>query len=286
MNEKALAESAEIVRREFGGAAPACGVILGSGLSAAADMFGARRSLDYRKVPGLGKATVDGHPGRLLWAEFAGMELLVFLGRRHWYEGDGWEPVITPVYILKKLGARALVLTNAAGGIREDLSPGRIMIIDDHINAMGANPLAGPHDPFWGPRFPDQSEVYDPELRRLTDAAARDSGCEFSHGVYAGVAGPATETPAEVRALRILGADAVGMSTVPEAMLAKSSGMRVFGASCIVNMGAGLSFHRFSHEQVTSAAGAAVPEMQRLLAAFFCEPVRSLVMSCCGGGDG
>ncbi len=279
MNEKALAESAEIVRRKFAGAAPSCGLILGSGLSSAADMFDARRALDYREVPGLGEATVDGHPGRLLWAGFAGMELFVFLGRRHWYEGAGWEPVILPVYILRKMGVRTLVVTNAAGGIREDLTPGRIMIIDDHINMMGAQPLTGPHDPFWGPRFPDQSDVYDAGLRRLTDAAARESGREFAHGVYAAVSGPATETPAEIGALKILGADAVGMSTVPEAMLAKSSGMRVFGASCIVNRGAGLSDRRFSHEDVTSAAGAAVPEMQRLLEAFFREPARKLILS-------
>ncbi len=284
MNNQLLNEAAKVVNARLPDAHPACGLILGSGLSGAADIFNTRLSFDYHDIPGLGDATVDGHPGRLLWADFEGMEALVFLGRRHWYEGAGWDPVALPVYLLKTLGARVLLVTNAAGGIRKDLAPGDIMIIDDHINAMGVSPLAGPHDPFWGSRFPDQSAVYDPELRRLTDAAAKEAGGELAHGVYAAVSGPATETPAEIRALRSLGADAVGMSTVPEAMLASSAGLRVFGASCIVNVGAGLSSCSFSHENVTRAAGEAVPEMRRLLRAFFSRSARKSIESCLEGG--
>jgi purine-nucleoside phosphorylase len=166
------------------------------------------------------------------------------------------------------MGASVLLLTNAAGSLCRDLGPGEIMAIDDHINAMGDNPLRGPHMPVWGARFPDQSQVYDPRLRDLLDAAAAEIGERISHGVYAAVSGPAYETPAEVRALRALGADAVGMSTVPEAILAHAAGMRVAGLSCLTNWAAGIAGGELRHDDVITATRQNLERIGRLLAAF------------------
>lgn len=198
----------------------------------------------------MGKTTVSGHAGILLWAELAGLETLIFQGRRHWYEGIGWEPVAFPVYLLKKLGARAVILTNSAGGIRFDLRGGTLMAIEDHINGMGVNPLPGRHDDFWGKRFVDQTGVYDPGLLSLLKAAAHKKKIPLKQGVYIAVSGPTYETPAEIRAFRRLGADAVGMSTVPEAILANAAGLRVLGISLISNPAADVGNKPISHEEV------------------------------------
>jgi inosine/guanosine/xanthosine phosphorylase family protein len=165
------------------------------------------------------------------------------------------------------MGASIVLLTNGAGGVRSDLQPGDLMAIDDHINAMGVNPLAGPHHPVWGPRFPDMSATYDSMLRTVLDEAARQSGIALRHGVYLAVAGPAYETPAEIKAFRAIGADAVGMSTVPEAMLARAAGLRVAGLSCITNMAAGEG-RPVSHEDVLAAGAAAVPRLKTLVQGF------------------
>ena len=176
-----------------------------------------------------------------------------------------------PVYLLKKLGASVLVLTNAAGGIRDDLAAGDLMIIDDHINAMGVNPLTDNSDPTWGPRFADQSSVYDPELRGFLDKAAARAKLRVSHGIYLATSGPTYETPAEIKAFRSLGADAVGMSTVPEAMLANAAGLGVAGISCVANRAAGLSSGALTHNDVLNAVQNAIPAMKALLAAFWDE---------------
>ena len=269
MNDKILGDAYRMMKPAFKGAKPFCGLILGSGLSAVVEAFKVRGSLEYSAIPALGAPGVAGHAGKLVWAEFAGLELIVVCGRRHWYEGLAWEPVAAPIYLLKRFNAKVLVLTNAAGAVDTKFEAGDLMVIDDHINLMGANPLAGPHDPFWGPRFPDQSCVYDAGLRKMLHSAGKEAGVKLRHGVYLAAAGPAYETPAEVAAFRAMGAHAVGMSTAPEATLASAAGLRVAGISCTVNAAMGHSRTKpLSHEEVTSVADAAVPRTKALLLAF------------------
>ncbi|MBI2440816.1 MAG: purine-nucleoside phosphorylase [Lentisphaerae bacterium] len=265
MNLELLEQGAQAVQTAFPAAKPAIGLILGSGWRTAAAVFEERGRLDFSAIPGLGNPTVRGHEGTLLWGTCSGLETFVFLGRRHWYEGEGWEGVACPIYLLKALGAVLVILTNAAGGIRDDLTPGRLMIIDDHINAMGIHPLTGPHDAYWGERFPDQTQIYDAKLRRQMDCAADRLGQTLAHGVYLATAGPTYETPAEIRAFRSLGADAVGMSTVPEAILANASGLAVGALSLITNRAAGLGAQPLQHEEITAAAETAAPMIQRFL---------------------
>ena len=263
-----LKTTATAVRRYLPGAKPAVGIILGSGWGRVCDGFEIRKSMDFGDIPGLGAASVAGHRGKIHWAQSAGVETLIFQGRRHWYEGEGWEPVAAPVFLSKAFGASVILITNAAGGIRGDLSVGDVMVIDDHINGMGTNPLVGRHDPFWGARFPEMSRVYDAELNGWLDASAAALGQDLSHGIYLATPGPIYETPAEIRAFRSLGADAVGMSTVPEAMLAHAAGMRVAGLSCISNVTGGPAA-AFSHENVVAAIEGSAPRMSALLAEFW-----------------
>jgi len=264
MNTKILAESVKIVRRHFKGCRPACGLILGSGWEAAVKEFTVKKSISYSSLPVLGKTTVAGHSGLLLWAELSGMETLIFQGRHHWYEGLGWGPVALPVYVLKKMGAKAVILTNSAGGIRSDLRTGGFMVIKDHINTMLVNPLQGKHDNFWGKCFTDQSKVYDPKFRSLFKRCARKLKIHTAEGVYLAVPGPVYETPAEIRAFRRLGADAVGMSTVPEAILAGAAGLRVLGISLISNRAAGLGSGTLDHEEVRKTGRASGKKIQFL----------------------
>ena len=241
---------------------------LGSGWGGVVDRFTVTATIDYADIPCLGSTGVQGHSGKLRLCRAHELDLLVFQGRRHWYEGCGWEPVAFPVCLASMMGISVMLLTNAAGGIAEGLRPGHLMIIDDHVNAIGANPLAGPHNPAFGPRFPDQTAVYDPDLRRLLDEAAADLGHPVSHGVYLATSGPTYETPAEIAAFRSMGADAVGMSTVPEAMLAHAAGLRVCAVSCITNMAAGITGMRLSHEEVIAETDKAQPAMCELLDRF------------------
>jgi len=256
MNFKILAESMKIVSRHFGKCSPAAGLILGSGWEAALDVFSVKKRLSYACLPALGRTTVAGHAGVLLRAELAGLETFVFQGRRHWYEGIGWEPVAFPIYLLKKLGARVVVLTNSSGGISPKMPAGTLMALSDHINMMAVNPLQGKHDDCWGRRFVDQSAVYSPELRRLLKQSARRANIPLKEGVYLAVPGPVYETPAEIRAFRKLGADAVGMSTVPEAMLANAAGLKILALSLISNLAAGLGKNPLDHEDVRRAGRA------------------------------
>jgi len=248
------------VRAAWPGARPRCGIVLGSGWGeAVAGLRGPE--LPYAQIPGLGTTGVAGHAGRLRRATLGGMELFLFLGRRHWYEGEGWTPVALPAYLLHAFGAGTILLTNAAGGIRADLAPGTLMAIADHINLLGGSPLAGPHNPRLGPRFPDQTEVYAKPLREKLRTAGADA-----EGTYLATAGPSFETPAEIRHFRAIGADAVGMSTVPEAIVANALGLAVAGLSCISNRAAGLGAERLLHEDVARVAAASLPRMQRVLA--------------------
>jgi purine-nucleoside phosphorylase len=261
-----LDQTVEAVRAAWPAARPRAGLILGSGWGSVVDAFDVRATMGYDALPALGRTGVEGHAGTLAWCESAGVETFAFCGRRHVYEGEGWTPVAAPIYLLRALDAQAVLLTNAAGGIRADLAPGDLMLISDHINMLSSNPLIGPHHKAWGARFVDQSNVYDPALRDHFTSAAQASGLALKEGVYMAVAGPAYETPAEVRAYERLGADAVGMSTVPEATLANAAGMRVAGLSCIANPAAGIGHQPLSHADVAATTAAAVPGMKTLLA--------------------
>lgn len=274
IDRKTLDQAFAFVRSMWPNARPEMGLILGSGWSEVVDSFNVADAIPYEKIPGLGKTGVVGHAGRLVLAETSGIETLIFQGRRHFYEGIGWTPIALPLFLLKSFGVKAVLLTNAAGGVRADLTPGKLMIIEDHINFLGANPLVGPHDPIWGPRFPDQSEVYDVKLRRLLGLAGKAAGEELPRGVYLADSGPTYESPAEIRAFKTLGADAVGMSTVPEAILAKAAGLRVAGLSCITNSAAGISAHPLSHEEVTEATKNAMQRMKQILLNFWKEVAR------------
>ena len=247
---------------------PACGLILGSGWSQALTIDKPLLRLPYAEIPGLGASTVVGHAGELLLFDRHGIRVAAFLGRRHWYEGSGWGPVVLPVELLRRMGATHLLITNASGGISPNLKPGDLMVIRDHINAVGINPLIGPVLTGWGTRFPDQSQIYHPALIDLLRKAAHDTEVPLSDGVYAFTSGPGYETPAEIRAYASMGADAVGMSTVPEATVANAAGLRMAGLSCITNMAAGISGPHLSHEEVLAQTRKTLPVMSALVDAF------------------
>ncbi len=265
MDTNKLEEALAAVAEALPSCKPSCALVMGSGWSDAVADFDVRATVPYSAIPNMGVPGTASHKGNLLLASHGDREMLVFLGRRHFYEGVGWEPIALPVYIALKLGVTHLILTNAAGGIREDLAPGTLMALDDHINAMGSNPLVGNGGETWGPRFPDQTQVYDAELREAMDRAAARQGLSLAHGVYVASCGPPYETPAEVRAFRSMGGDAVGMSTVPEALLASAAGMRVAGVSCISNRAAGVGDTRLTHEEVVRTAAETLPRMKALL---------------------
>ncbi len=271
MNYETLEQAAAAVASRWPKARPRIGAILGSGWSELAESFEIRETMPFEAAPGLGKPGVEGHSGRIVWATLAGVETLIFQGRRHYYEGEGWTPIAVPPYVFKKMGIDRAVITNAAGGLREDLRPGVLMAIEDHINLMGANPLLGKHHPFWGDRFPDQTNVYDRDMRALARRAAASAGLTLNRGVYLAVSGPTYETPAEIRAYRALGADAVGMSTVPEAMLLNAAKLKVLGISCITNLAAGISKEALSHEEVGETAQFSMPRIKALFAAIWGE---------------
>jgi purine-nucleoside phosphorylase len=260
-----LSMAAEFVRQQWPTARPRAGLLLGSGWDAAANFFTKRASLPYSAIPGLGASTVAGHSGQLHWCEASGVETFLFQGRRHFYEGAGWTPVGVPVFLLRHFGTQLLFLTNAAGGIRDDLRAGDLMVLTDHLNLMGSNPLIGPHEPCAGPRFPDLSQVYVPSLGKRLERIFQALEIPFRSGVYAALTGPTYETPAEVRMLRTLGADAVGMSTVPEALLAHAAGLKVAALSCIANTAAGLQAQPLTHADVIKTAQATLPRLRGVL---------------------
>lgn len=218
----------------------AIAVVLGSGLGAFAEELEERVIVPYEEIPGFAHSTVEGHAGRLVIGKAAGVPLVAMQGRFHYYEGYPFEEVVFPIRVFKFLGARTVVLTNAAGGINVEFDKGALMVISDHLNLMGASPLRGPHDERFGARFPDMTEVYARDLQEMVVEEAHQMGLEMRRGIYAALSGPSYETPAEIRMLRTLGADAVGMSTVPEAIVARQMGMRVVGISCITNLASGV----------------------------------------------
>ena len=234
--------------------APKTAIVLGSGLGDFAGSLGAAVSMPYRDLPHWPASRVIGHEGRLVVGTSRGRTIAALAGRCHGYEGHDLRTVTFAVRALGLLGVRTLVLTNAAGGVNTGFSQGALMVIDDHLNLMGANPLAGPNEDRFGPRFPDMTEVYSSRLRRIADDAARAMNFPLAHGVYAALLGPSYETPAEIRYLRTIGADAVGMSTVPEAIAARHMGIDVLGISCITNMAAGVLPKPLDHNEVMETA--------------------------------
>ena len=225
---------------------PVTGIILGSGLGDFADEFDAIR-VPYGDIPGFAPSKVVGHKGLLVFAEVAGKPVVMMQGRFHFYEGNSMQTVTYPIKVMKKLGVQNLIVTNAAGLVHKEFAPGDLMLISDHINMMGTNPLIGANDDEMGPRFPDQSDVYTKELRKKAKEVAEGLGIELREGVYCAMTGPTYETPAEVKMQRNLGADAVGMSTVPEAIVANWCGINVLGISCLTNYACGILDQPLSH---------------------------------------
>ena len=238
----------EALRRRGGSAEAA--VVLGSGLGDFADTLADPIVIPYGDVPHWPASTVIGHSGRLVMGRVGPKRVAALAGRVHAYEGRDISDIVFATRVMGRLGAKQLILTNAAGGVNTSFTSGGLMVIDDHINLQGANPLVGENDERLGPRFPDMTEVYSKRLRRLADEAAAAAGVHVTHGVYAALLGPNYETPAEIRYLRAIGADAVGMSTVPEAIAARHMGLEVLGISCISNMAAGVLPEPLNHADV------------------------------------
>lgn len=253
-------------------------VVLGSGLGAFADELTDSVSIPYVQIPGFARSTVEGHAGQLVLGEIGGVSVAVQQGRFHYYEGYDMEQVMLPIRTFGLLGAKNLILTNAAGSLNTDMTPGSLMLITDHLNCMGVNPLRGPNDARFGPRFSDMSEVYDKDLRQIANDLAGEiakerfeSGVDeqlsdFMHwGIYCALSGPTYETPAEIRMYRSLGAAAVGMSTVPEAIAARHQGTKVLGISCITNFAAGMTEDIIHHEEVMETGARVADVFKELL---------------------
>ncbi len=235
-------------------AAPQVGLILGSGLGSFANGFDHAEGIDYAELPGFPRSHVVGHAGRLVLGERSGVRCVAMQGRVHMYEGHTAAQVAFPARVLVALGAKVLIVTNAAGGLNPTWAPGTLMLIRDHLDLLRDHPLRGPNDDRLGPRFPDMTTAYAPELRALARRAAADAGIALQEGVYVAMPGPCYETPAEVKMLQGLGADATGMSTVPEVVVARHMGARVIGISCITNQAAGITGEPLSHDEVTQTA--------------------------------
>lgn len=233
---------------------PEIGLILGSGLGILGDKADKQKIIDYSDIPNFPVSTIEGHKGRFIFGEISGRKVAIMQGRFHYYEGYDMREVVFPVWVMKSLEIDKLIVTNAAGGINTDYKPGDLMLIKDHINFMGKNPLIGPNLCNMGTRFPDMSDAYSNRLRDLIKNISYKLNIPIREGVYAAMTGPAYETPAEIRMLRIMGADAVGMSTVPEVIAANHAGMEVAGISCITNMAAGVLDKPLNHEEVIKTA--------------------------------
>ena len=241
------------------------GVILGSGLGDYAEALEDAVKLPYSEIPGFPRSTVAGHAGMWCCGTLYGKRVVMMQGRFHYYEGYGMKDVTLPVRVMQKIGVKTLIVTNAAGGVNLGYHPGELMVIGDMFSMTAQNPLIGPNLDAFGPRFPDMSCVFDKELRALAHECANEQGFALREGVYAQMTGPTYETPAEIRMLRTLGADAVGMSTVPEVIVARHGGMRVLGISCITNMAAGILDQPLNHAEVTETANRVKGQFRNLL---------------------
>ncbi|MGM9994070.1 MAG: purine-nucleoside phosphorylase [Candidatus Avigastranaerophilus sp.] len=244
---------------------PQIGIILGSGLGDFADEH-CSMVIPYKDIPGFENSNVKGHKGQLVFAEINGKNVVMMQGRYHFYEGHSMKTVTYPVKVMRKLGVETLIITNAAGAVDGSFIPGELMFITDHINFMGTNPLIGLNDDSLGTRFPDMSEVYSKDLIDIAEDTAEALSVEYQKGVYVATTGPSYESPAEIRMFRMLGADAVGMSTVPEAIVAKWAGMNVLGISCLTNYAAGISDSPLNHQEVIETANRVKENFKKLLA--------------------
>jgi purine-nucleoside phosphorylase len=249
MKNQAIEKASRYLKEKFH-LKPEIGLILGSGLGVLADEIENAVKIPYNEIPEFPVSTVEGHAGQLVFGTLQGKTVVAMQGRFHFYEGYSMDKVTFPVRIMKTLGVRSLIVTNAAGGVNESFQPGDLMIISDHINNMGTNPLIGPNDDHFGVRFPDMSEAYCKNLRQLAKEVAEKLNIPIKEGVYVANTGPSYETPAEVRMIRKLGGDAVGMSTVPEVIVARHANMKVLGISCISNMAAGILDQPLTHDEV------------------------------------
>jgi purine-nucleoside phosphorylase len=249
-----LKETVPYIAGKLGKIEPTVGLILGSGLGMMAEQIEDSVIIPYGEIPHFPVSTVAGHAGQLVAGYLGGRPVVAMQGRFHYYEGYSMSQVTYPVRVMKMLGVDKLIVTNAAGGVNTNFEAGDLMVITDHINLMGTNPLTGENISELGPRFPDMSEAYGKELRKLAFSVAMKKQIVLQEGVYAAVMGPSYETPAEIRYLRVIGADAVGMSTAPEVIVANHCGMKVLGISCITNMAAGVLEVKLSHEEVMETA--------------------------------
>lgn len=254
----------DFLNGKIGSFRPKIGVILGSGLGELADEY-CDISVPYSEIPGFITSTVKGHKGRLVFADVAGKHVVMMQGRNHFYEGHSMSDITYPVKIMKKLGVDVLILTNAAGAVNESYKPADLMLLKDHINCMGSNPLIGPNDDSMGERFPDMSEIYKKDLRELVKRCAENLNIDLKEGVYLANTGPSYETPAEIHMARLLGADAIGMSTVPEAIVANYCGMKVIGISCISNAASSDNGDKLSHSEVIETTNKAKAKFKSLI---------------------
>jgi purine-nucleoside phosphorylase len=256
MNEANLKKSFDFLNGHFENYKPTVGIILGSGLDAVSEKIEVIKRVSYKEIPDFPQSTVEGHKGEFILGEFGGKIVLAMRGRFHFYEGYSMTEVVAPVRIMALMGIELLMVSNACGGVNPDFEIGDIMIISDHLNLFPTNPLIGPNNDKWGPRFPDMSQAYDHELVKMAETIAVSRGINLKKGVYAGLTGPCLETPAEYKYVRILGADAVGMSTVPEVIAARHMGVRCFGASVITDLGVEGKIVETTHADVVRAANA------------------------------
>lgn len=252
--QNAKLEEAQHYLRDRVGSSPELGIILGSGLGSFADLIEEKIAIPYQEIPHFPISTVEGHAGQWVFGKVDGRPIVVMQGRFHYYEGYAMHEVTFPIRVMQGLGVKGLLVTNAAGGINPEFRPGDLILIRDHINMMGDNPLRGANLSRFGPRFPDLSEGYDQEWRQKGLAIMPNYGIRPQEGVYAAMSGPNYETPAEIRFLRTIGADMVGMSTVPEVLVANHGGMRVLGISCVTNMAAGILPQKLNHAEVMETA--------------------------------
>ena len=258
-------QAAAIIRHRAPDLAPRVALVLGSGLGPLADRVEDATAISYADLPGFPEPGVEGHAGRLVLGALGGTQVACLQGRAHPYEGRGHGVMATPVRTMRAIGCEAIYLTCAAGSLRPEIGAGRLMTITDHINLQGGNPLVGPNDPEIGPRFPPMADAYDPALAAMQKTAAAELGIDLAGGVYCAWLGPSFETPAEVRMIQRLGADAVGMSTVPECILARHCGLKVTATAVVTNLGVGLSDDPVDHDQTLRAATAAGQDLARLI---------------------
>lgn len=259
-----LQESIDYIKTFTDGFEPEIAIVLGSGLGKLADDY-AEYVIPYSDIPNFERSKIEGHKGNLVFAHINGRKVVMLQGRYHYYEGFSMRQITYPIKVLKMLGVKTIILTNAAGAVNKTFVPGDLMVITDHINFMGDNPLIGENDDMLGTRFPDMSEIYNKELIKLVDAVGKLLKLNLRHGVYFASSGPSYETPAEINMAKVLGADAAGMSTVPEAIVANYCGMNVIGISCISNYASGISNKKLSHDEVIETTKVAQDRFMALI---------------------